>query len=74
MILGYTIQYYAFLLVTCDFELDFCGWTQDQTDEFDWTRDAGGTGSSNTGPSYDHSTGTAEGSFIFNTLNYPGNL
>nr|XP_054757008.1 MAM and LDL-receptor class A domain-containing protein 2-like [Lytechinus pictus] len=57
--------------VTCDFELDFCGWTQDQTDEFDWTRDAGGTGSSNTGPSYDHSTGTAEGFYAFIEVSSP---
>nr|XP_054757010.1 MAM and LDL-receptor class A domain-containing protein 2-like [Lytechinus pictus] len=57
--------------VTCDFELDFCGWTQDQTDEFDWTRDAGGTGSSNTGPSYDHSTGTAEGFYAYIEVSSP---
>lgn len=36
----------------CDFELDTCDWSNVTTgDNYDWTRDSGGTPSSNTGPS-----------------------
>ncbi|XP_022097778.1 MAM and LDL-receptor class A domain-containing protein 1-like isoform X1 [Acanthaster planci] len=49
----------------CDFEFDFCGWTQDQTDNFDWTRSYGGTPSSGTGPTTDHTTGTTQGFFAY---------
>ena len=45
----------------CDFEIDFCGWTHDLTGDYNWTRDAGGTPSSGTGPKRDHSTGTDKG-------------
>lgn len=41
----------------CDFEKDTCNWYQDQSDDFDWTRSAGSTGSSATGPGTDHTTG-----------------
>ena len=43
--------------VACDFSRDFCGWRQDQSDNFDWQRHAHGTPSSQTGPSGDHTTG-----------------
>ena len=36
---------------TQNFELDFGFWTQASADDFDWTRDSGGTPSNNTGPS-----------------------
>ncbi|XP_035658189.1 MAM and LDL-receptor class A domain-containing protein 1-like [Branchiostoma floridae] len=42
----------------CDFETDICGWTQAGDDDFDWTRNLGTTGSTQTGPSTDHTTGT----------------
>ena len=42
----------------CDFEDGWCGYTQATDDEFDWTRLSGRTGSSSTGPSFDHTTGT----------------
>lgn len=32
------------------FESDFGGWTQSSSDDFDWSRNSGGTPSSNTGP------------------------
>lgn len=34
------------------------GWTQDATDDIDWTFISNGTGSSNTGPSADHTSGS----------------
>ena len=40
------------------FESSFGGWTQDSADDFDWSRNSGGTPSNNTGPS-----GANEGSF-----------
>ena len=45
----------------CTFETGFCGWSQDRTDQFDWTRQHGTTSSSNTGPRFDHTTGSAAG-------------
>ncbi|XP_071956932.1 MAM and LDL-receptor class A domain-containing protein 1-like [Antedon mediterranea] len=45
----------------CDFELDFCEWTQEKSDDFDWSRGKGGTPSAGTGPTVDHSTGTSAG-------------
>lgn len=45
----------------CNFETDFCDWTNLDDDEFDWKRDRGGTSSGNTGPGTDHTTKTNEG-------------
>jgi hypothetical protein len=42
---------------TCNFDSNFCSWTQDKTDNFDWTRQRQGTRSGNTGPSRDHTSG-----------------
>lgn len=42
---------------TCNFDTNICSWTQDTTDNFDWTRQRGGTISGNTGPSRDHTSG-----------------
>lgn len=48
--------------IQCTFESpNLCGWTQDTTDQFDWTPKAGHTTSSGTGPSADHTSGTATG-------------
>lgn len=38
-----------------------CDWTNLNDDEFDWTRNKGGTGTSGTGPGVDHTLGTSEG-------------
>ena len=38
----------------CDFEIDTCTWKQSTTDNFDWTRHAGDTPSTQTGPHGDH--------------------
>uniref|UniRef100_A0A7M5UL22 MAM domain-containing protein n=1 Tax=Clytia hemisphaerica TaxID=252671 RepID=A0A7M5UL22_9CNID len=45
----------------CFFDIDeepLCKWTQSTSDNLDWTRKAGTTPSSSTGPSGDHTTGT----------------
>nr|XP_006821081.1 PREDICTED: apical endosomal glycoprotein-like [Saccoglossus kowalevskii] len=41
----------------CNFEGDLCGWNQTADDELDWIRNQGDTGSSHTGPSWDHTRG-----------------
>lgn len=45
-----------------------CGWNQDHSgaDNFDWTRASGSTASYKTGPSFDHTYGTKQG-----TVNIP---
>ena len=57
--------------IGCDFEnvVDQCNWTQATDDDFDWTRDNGGTPTVNSGPTRDHTYGTAKGRlllFMFN--------
>ncbi|XP_067654243.1 MAM and LDL-receptor class A domain-containing protein 1-like [Haliotis asinina] len=46
-----------FLALSCDFERDFCSWSQSQTDNTDWIYHTGGTPTASTGPSSDHTTG-----------------
>ena len=41
----------------CNFESNFCGWTQAHNDQFDWTRQSRPSGTANTGPRSDHTTG-----------------
>ncbi|XP_033751986.1 MAM and LDL-receptor class A domain-containing protein 1-like [Pecten maximus] len=55
----------------CDFEADFCGWTQDKTDDYDWTRDRNGTSSTGTGPAYDHTTESQYGYYIYTEASSP---
>ena len=43
-------------LVDCNFDNELCVWQNLLDDEFDWSRKKGKTMSSNTGPSYDHTT------------------
>ena len=45
----------------CDFENGNCEWENIMNDKFDWTRSNGGTSTFGTGPSTDHTTGTALG-------------
>lgn len=62
------IWYLTLCTDTCDFEeSNICGYTQDKTDDFDWTRDNGGTTTRGTGPSADHTYGTKEGTFTLYT-------
>ncbi|XP_055957693.1 MAM and LDL-receptor class A domain-containing protein 2 [Patella vulgata] len=49
----------------CDFENATCGYTQDKSDDFDWTRGMGGTSSSGTGPTSDHTYGTNKGHYMY---------
>ena len=45
----------------CTFEADTCGFVDDPTGRFNWTRHRGSTVSSGTGPSSDHTKGTSAG-------------
>ena len=46
-------------LGSCDFEDDFCTYSNDQDgDDFDWERNSGKTDSIGTGPSKDHTYNT----------------
>ena len=49
----------------CTFETDTCGFIHDPTGRFNWTRHQGSTASSGTGPSSDHTKGTAAGQLSF---------
>ena len=44
----------------CDFDESRCTWVQGETDDFDWTRNTGSTGSYGTGPNGDHTSGKNE--------------
>ena len=48
-------------LTTDTFETGTLGYSQDTSDDFNWSRDNGGTPSGTTGPSVDHTLGTAAG-------------
>ncbi|XP_019641851.1 PREDICTED: MAM and LDL-receptor class A domain-containing protein 1-like [Branchiostoma belcheri] len=61
----------------CDFDASLCGYQQDSTDDFDWTRQQGNTGTVNTGPSLDHTTGSSVGSYMYietSTPRQPGDI
>ena len=46
----------------CTFEAsNICRYTQDRTDDFQWSRDTSGTATQNTGPRTDHTYGTRQG-------------
>ncbi|XP_074544676.1 MAM and LDL-receptor class A domain-containing protein 1 [Halichoeres trimaculatus] len=48
---------------TCSFEDGLCGWVQGAEDELDWLTGSGPTGTPNTGPVGDHTTG--KGKYIY---------
>nr|XP_054757474.1 MAM and LDL-receptor class A domain-containing protein 1-like [Lytechinus pictus] len=52
-------------VANCDFEDDMCGYEQADDDDFDWTRNQWRTPSDNTGPTYDHTTMTSEGWYMY---------
>ena len=50
----------------CNFERGFCGWIQGvATDTLNWTRHQGPTSSFDTGPTVDHTTGSASGWYAY---------
>jgi len=50
----------------CDYEdSQACGYMQDKTDDFNWIQNVGGTSSSNTGPTFDHTYGTNYGRYMY---------
>ncbi|XP_077987551.1 uncharacterized protein LOC144442158 [Glandiceps talaboti] len=53
------------VLFRCDFEYGFCGLSQDTNADFAWTRNSGGTPSSNTGPSVDHTLNSDTGHYVY---------
>lgn len=48
-------------------------WTNDTDDDCDWTSDEGGTPSTATGPSVDHTTGTTTGNYLYIESSNPNN-
>ncbi|XP_019646647.1 PREDICTED: MAM and LDL-receptor class A domain-containing protein 1-like, partial [Branchiostoma belcheri] len=57
----------------CDFETsDLCGYTQDSTDDLDWTRHSGQTPTSATGPSVDHTLGSGYYVYLETSVGSPG--
>ena len=56
------------VLGECDFQKDFCTWTNLRGDQFDWTRRSGRTPSSGTGPDRDR-LGTTSGNVRVNLSN-----
>ncbi|XP_073258031.1 MAM and LDL-receptor class A domain-containing protein 1-like [Porites lutea] len=63
---------FVFLPGGCDFEVDFCKWTNEASrDDFDWLRHSGRTPSTKTGPSSDR---TEEGHYIYVETSWPRKL
>lgn len=50
-------MYYTVLALNCTFESGWCGYTQDQKDDFDWSRTNISSPTIGTGPDRDHTTG-----------------
>ena len=58
--------------VICDFEDDECGYTQDPTDQFDWSLRSGAAPSPvNRAPLADHTFGTKQGHYMLIRSSYP---
>ena len=49
---------------SCNFEKGLCGYTNQQGDQFDWTRAKGKTPSTRTGPHNDHTTNSPQGMLV----------
>ncbi|XP_062504073.1 MAM and LDL-receptor class A domain-containing protein 2-like [Corticium candelabrum] len=49
----------------CNFDVDKCGFVDEDNDNFDWSRQNGGTSSLDTGPPNDHTTGTSQGYYMY---------
>lgn len=55
----------------CNFENDYCGWSQGPNATINWERIKGSTSTGGTGPSVDHTTSTKNGSYIYVETSYP---
>ena len=57
------------LRLACNFDSpgDYCNFYQDDTDNFNWERNNGGTYGTNTGPDFDHTKGDLQGEAIYKT-------
>jgi len=56
----------ALASTSCNFDNGLCcDWQQSIADVFDWTINTGSTGSSNTGPDYDHTSGLGKKKIIY---------
>ena len=56
--------------ISCNFEVGFCGWGNDNTNRQKWLLNSGSTKSARTGPTNDNTFGTREGrnlSFLVST-------
>ena len=49
----------------CDFENDFCKYTNDPSADFEWKRGNSSSSSDNTGPAFDQTTNTPDGFFAY---------
>eukprot|EP00057_Strongylocentrotus_purpuratus_P017082 XP_011671556.1 PREDICTED: MAM and LDL-receptor class A domain-containing protein 1 [Strongylocentrotus purpuratus] len=63
-------------VANCDFEDGMCGYTQpvddyDNADEFDWFLNTGPTGTDGSGPTADHTKGTADGHYLYVEASQP---
>ncbi|CAB4028882.1 RNA-directed DNA polymerase from mobile element jockey, partial [Paramuricea clavata] len=60
---------------SCNFEVpNSCQWTQDASDDFNWTRHQGRTESPHTGPLTDHTKGLASGWYLYIETSPPRQL
>uniref|UniRef100_A0A7M5U4P5 Uncharacterized protein n=1 Tax=Clytia hemisphaerica TaxID=252671 RepID=A0A7M5U4P5_9CNID len=58
--------------MTCGFENSgMCGWTQDASDQFDWSKGTGNTTSVHTGPKWDKTYETGFGHYLYIEGSYP---
>ena len=62
---GVSVFFFLIAVGVCNFEKDSCGFTQDKSDNFDWTRMKGSTSTPGTGPQVDHTLGSRRGRILF---------
>lgn len=63
---------YSFILLSeCTFEIGLCDWTNDPEGDVEWQRRQGSTPTSQTGPTVDHTLGTAAGNYIYMESSQP---
>ena len=55
-------------VVFCDFDQDFCQFSNDPLGELEWDRKQGPTFTDDTGPESDHTTGDPDGGITINKI------